>query len=243
MCAVRCAITRSGTRCRWRRMASCTSVGKPLARIAISAWMPAATVSIFNRPPAASPCSIGTATISHGRCGFYRAVEPVRTAYPRHASRMEAMGFDMLPTPKADRRFLHSTGGMHGLLPQARPAAQQPRPLDRSPAGGAHSPAPESHHQPLDTLVMPVRNSVGATFASHLGVGAHLAARPTRSAGTRAGRPLRRIAYPYACASSCSINGRYTLKGGASTTETCRNLMMACADEVSSPRKIRFGVL
>ena len=38
---------------------------------------------------------------SHGRCGFYRAVEPVRTAYPRHARRLEAMGFDALPTPKA----------------------------------------------------------------------------------------------------------------------------------------------
>ncbi len=37
---------------------------------------------------------------SHGRCGFYRAVESVRTAYPQHASRMEAMGYDMLPTPK-----------------------------------------------------------------------------------------------------------------------------------------------
>jgi hypothetical protein len=37
---------------------------------------------------------------SHGRCGFYRAPEPVRTAYPQHASRMEAMGYDVLPTPK-----------------------------------------------------------------------------------------------------------------------------------------------
>jgi hypothetical protein len=37
---------------------------------------------------------------SHGRCGFYRAPEAVRTAYPQHAGRMEAMGFDMLPTPK-----------------------------------------------------------------------------------------------------------------------------------------------
>ncbi len=37
---------------------------------------------------------------SHGRCDFYRAPEAVRTAYPEHASRMEAMGFDMLPTPK-----------------------------------------------------------------------------------------------------------------------------------------------
>jgi hypothetical protein len=39
--------------------------------------------------------------VSDGRCGFYRAVEPVRTAYPQHANRMEAMGFDMLLTPKA----------------------------------------------------------------------------------------------------------------------------------------------
>jgi hypothetical protein len=37
---------------------------------------------------------------SHGRCGFYRAPEPVRTAYPQHARRMEALGYDMLPTPK-----------------------------------------------------------------------------------------------------------------------------------------------
>ena len=37
---------------------------------------------------------------SHGRCGFYRALEPVRTAYPQHAPRMEAMGYDLLPTPK-----------------------------------------------------------------------------------------------------------------------------------------------
>jgi hypothetical protein len=38
---------------------------------------------------------------SHGRCGVYRAVESVRTAYPRHARRMEAMGYDVLPTPKS----------------------------------------------------------------------------------------------------------------------------------------------
>jgi hypothetical protein len=37
--------------------------------------------------------------VSHGRCGFYRAVEPVRTAYPRHARHMEALGYDTLPTP------------------------------------------------------------------------------------------------------------------------------------------------
>jgi hypothetical protein len=37
---------------------------------------------------------------SHGRCGFYRALEPVRTAYPQQASRMEAMGYDVLPTPR-----------------------------------------------------------------------------------------------------------------------------------------------
>ena len=38
--------------------------------------------------------------VSHGRCGFYRTVESVRTAYPLHARRLEAMGYDMLPTPK-----------------------------------------------------------------------------------------------------------------------------------------------
>lgn len=36
----------------------------------------------------------------HGRCGYYRAAESVRTAYPQHARRMEALGYDMLPTPK-----------------------------------------------------------------------------------------------------------------------------------------------
>ncbi len=39
--------------------------------------------------------------ISHGRCGFYRAVEPVRTVYPQHARHLEALGYDTLPTPKA----------------------------------------------------------------------------------------------------------------------------------------------
>lgn len=38
---------------------------------------------------------------SHGRCGFYRAVEPVRTAHPQHARHLEALGYDTLPTPKA----------------------------------------------------------------------------------------------------------------------------------------------
>ncbi len=38
---------------------------------------------------------------SHGRCGFYRASEPVRTAYPQHAQRLEALGYDALPTPRA----------------------------------------------------------------------------------------------------------------------------------------------
>ncbi len=38
---------------------------------------------------------------SHGRCGFYRAPESVRTAYPQHARRMEALGYDTLPTPRA----------------------------------------------------------------------------------------------------------------------------------------------
>jgi hypothetical protein len=38
--------------------------------------------------------------LSHGRCAQYRALESVRTAYPQHAHRMEALGYDMLPTPK-----------------------------------------------------------------------------------------------------------------------------------------------
>jgi hypothetical protein len=38
--------------------------------------------------------------VSHGRCAQYRALEPVRTAYPQHARRLEAMGYDVLPTPK-----------------------------------------------------------------------------------------------------------------------------------------------
>jgi hypothetical protein len=37
---------------------------------------------------------------SHGRCGFYRSVEAVRTAYPQHATHMEALGYDVLPVPK-----------------------------------------------------------------------------------------------------------------------------------------------
>ena len=37
---------------------------------------------------------------SHGRCDFYRAPEAVRTAYPQHAARMEALGFDALPAPR-----------------------------------------------------------------------------------------------------------------------------------------------
>jgi hypothetical protein len=38
---------------------------------------------------------------SHGRCAQYRALEPVRTAYPQQASRMEALGYDALPTPQS----------------------------------------------------------------------------------------------------------------------------------------------
>jgi hypothetical protein len=38
--------------------------------------------------------------VSHGRCAQYRAPEPVRTAYPQHARRMEAMGYDVLPAPR-----------------------------------------------------------------------------------------------------------------------------------------------
>ena len=41
-----------------------------------------------------------TGDFSHGRCGFYRASEPVRTAYPQHARRMEALGYDTLPAPR-----------------------------------------------------------------------------------------------------------------------------------------------
>jgi hypothetical protein len=37
---------------------------------------------------------------SQGRCAFYRATESVRTAYPHHARRLEAMGYETLPTPK-----------------------------------------------------------------------------------------------------------------------------------------------
>ena len=36
----------------------------------------------------------------HGRCGFYRAAESVRTAHPEHAARLESLGFDRLLTPK-----------------------------------------------------------------------------------------------------------------------------------------------
>ena len=38
---------------------------------------------------------------SHGRCAQYRALEPARTAYPQQARRMEALGYDALPTPKS----------------------------------------------------------------------------------------------------------------------------------------------
>ena len=37
---------------------------------------------------------------SSGRCGFYRAPESVRTAYPQHARRMLALGYDTLPAPR-----------------------------------------------------------------------------------------------------------------------------------------------
>ncbi len=52
------------------------------------------------------PASDGIAFIdrgvdfSHGRCDFYRAPEPVSTAYPQHARRMEALGYDVLRAPR-----------------------------------------------------------------------------------------------------------------------------------------------
>ncbi len=52
------------------------------------------------------PASDGIAFIergvdfSHGRCDFYRAPEAVRTAYPQHARRMEALGYDVLRAPR-----------------------------------------------------------------------------------------------------------------------------------------------
>lgn len=53
-------------------------------------------------PASASPTAFEQrGDFSHGRCGVYRAVEPVRTAYPQQASRMEALGYDRLPTPKS----------------------------------------------------------------------------------------------------------------------------------------------
>ena len=42
----------------------------------------------------------GHGDFGQGRCGFYRALESVRTAYPQHARRLEAMGYDALPAPK-----------------------------------------------------------------------------------------------------------------------------------------------
>jgi hypothetical protein len=37
---------------------------------------------------------------SHGRCSIYRTLESVHTISPLHARRLEAMGYDMLPTGK-----------------------------------------------------------------------------------------------------------------------------------------------
>jgi hypothetical protein len=42
----------------------------------------------------------GYGDFSHGRCGQYRALQSVRDAYPMHARRMEAMGYDRLPAPR-----------------------------------------------------------------------------------------------------------------------------------------------
>jgi hypothetical protein len=37
---------------------------------------------------------------THGRCGFYRAHQPVREAYPHLAGRLEAMGYETLTAPR-----------------------------------------------------------------------------------------------------------------------------------------------
>ncbi len=42
----------------------------------------------------------GHGDLSHGRCAQYRALQPVREAYPRQARQLEAMGYDTLPAPK-----------------------------------------------------------------------------------------------------------------------------------------------
>jgi hypothetical protein len=42
----------------------------------------------------------GESDFSHGRCGQYRALQPVREAYPQQARQLEARGYDMLPAPK-----------------------------------------------------------------------------------------------------------------------------------------------
>ncbi len=42
----------------------------------------------------------GEGDVSHGRCGQYRALQPVREAYPLQARQLEAMGYDTLPAPK-----------------------------------------------------------------------------------------------------------------------------------------------
>ena len=42
----------------------------------------------------------GQGDFSHGRCGQYRALQPVRDAYPLQAQHLEAAGYDTLPAPK-----------------------------------------------------------------------------------------------------------------------------------------------
>lgn len=38
--------------------------------------------------------------VTHGRCNRYRALQPVREAYPHLADRLEALGYEALPAPK-----------------------------------------------------------------------------------------------------------------------------------------------
>ncbi len=42
----------------------------------------------------------GQPDMTHGRCGVYRAAQPVEAAYPQMARRLIAMGYDTLNTPK-----------------------------------------------------------------------------------------------------------------------------------------------
>lgn len=42
----------------------------------------------------------GQTDMTHGRCGVYRAAQPVEAAYPQMARRLMAMGYDTLNAPK-----------------------------------------------------------------------------------------------------------------------------------------------